>query len=65
MFLSCLSDRCWFLYVFLQVVNHSIMKILTFQDKRILGIVPDYQYFIIRFYEGLFRNLLFLIPYAK
>ena len=31
--MSCLSGRCWVLDVFPQVVDHAVMKILTFQVR--------------------------------
>lgn len=37
--LSCLLGSYWFLYVFPQVADHAVMKILTFQVNKCLGII--------------------------
>lgn len=39
--LSCLSGRCWFVFVIPQVADLAVMNILTFQVQNCIGLFPD------------------------
>jgi len=45
MFLSCLSGRIWFIYVFPQVFDHAVMIPIIigrlFKSKQLLDFIPD------------------------